>query len=236
MPSTTDTNSQIAQASETSSLFPRPPGVGGEAHNTVYQRMMERVQSEENQVPLVLACVAYSIYKNEKRAWITAWTKQNGQRPTPEQVDYYVSGWNDLSIERTFAAARLEIDNFVEAVVEATKEDLSGEVYQALFRNLSEQITSHSTSSETRTKSIADLIKERTKSHRFVSAIVDVVVSVIANFIWFALTIVILIGVYAQFDFGKFLDRTKGLFSQEQLSQPNEKAKQTNQPGSPSPQ
>jgi hypothetical protein len=178
--------------------------------------MMDRVVSETDPVPLVLACVAYSMYKNEKRAWITDWIKSNGSRPTPEQLDFYVSSWSDLNIERTFAAAKQEIDNFIESVVAATTEDLREEIFQALFRSISDQIDAQSRSSETRAQNLSTLVKERTKVNRIADATVDIAVSVAANFIWFALTIVIIMGIYAQFDFSKLADRTKSLFNQQE--------------------
>lgn len=188
----------------------------GGSYNTVYQRMMERVGSDEGQVPLVLACVAYSIYKNEKRQWITDWTNQNGVRPSDEQIDYYVSTWNDLSIERTFAAAKVEIESFAEAVFESSKEDLSSEVYQALFKSLADKIEGNRAASDDRADNIVRIINEKTKSNWAVSAISDIFVSIIANFIWFVLTIVILVGLYVNFDLGRFVDKAKTLFSQQE--------------------
>ncbi|WP_143074531.1 hypothetical protein [Methylobacterium sp. ap11] len=182
--------------------------------------MMDRVEAENNPVPLVLACVAYSMYKNEKRAWITEGTKNNGVKPTPEQLDFYVSSWSDLNIERTFAAAKQEIDNFIENIIAATTEDLKEEVFQALFRQIADQVDAHSNASVVRAQSLSSLIKTRTKNNWLTAALVDIVVSVTANFIWFALTIVIIMGLYAQFDLNRLADRAKNLFSPQEQSQP----------------
>ncbi len=215
MPSAKDTDSPVEAASETPNLFPTPPGAGSGAHNTVFQRMLDRVEAEKDSGFLVLACVAYYNYKLEKRKWITDWIAQNNDRPLPKDVEYFVSTWNDFRIDGAFAQARQDIENFVETIVDAAKDDLSGEVYQQLFRNLSDQIKDHTRSSETRAQSTANLITQRTKKHPIAAFFNYVMVSVVANFIWFALTIVILVGLYAQFDFAKVIERSKGLFTQQ---------------------
>lgn len=226
MSSAGDTNLPVATDKETPNLFPSPPALGGDGHNTVFQRMMGRVEDDANPAPLVLACLAYYNYKIAKRKWIMDWIARNNQRPSDRDVAYFVSTWDDLNIDRAFAAAQTDVMDFVVGVVEATKDDLSEEVYQSLFRNLSQQISEHTKSSEARAQGISTLVKERTKSNWFLSACADIIVSIIANFIWFALTIVILIGLYAQFDFNKVLDKSRGLFVPQESSLPQEKNRQ----------
>jgi hypothetical protein len=226
MSSAGDTSLPVATDKATPDLFPSPPTLGGEGHNIVFQRMMDRVEDEDNPVPLVLACLAYYNYKIAKRKWIMDWIARNNQRPTDRDVDYFVSTWDDLSIDRAFSAAQADVRNFVVGVVEATKDDLSEEVYQNLFRDLSIQISDHTKSSETRATNILSLVRERTRSNWFLSACADITISIIANFIWFVLTVVILIGLSAQFDFGRIIDKGKMIFNNQDVPTSNDKPKQ----------
>ena len=182
--------------------------------------MLNRVEDQDNPVPLVLACVAYYNYKLEKREWIANWTEQNGDKPLPKDVDYFVSTWTDLSIDRAFASARQDIENFAEAVVESAKEDLRGEVYQTLFRGLSDQIKNHSSSSKERVDSLSNLITERTKSHWLRAVLIDIVVSLFGNIIWLFITIAIVVGAYVQFDLGKIAEKAKNLLPQQEQTEP----------------
>lgn len=50
------------------------PGIISGEYNTVFERIMGRMAGE-NPIAPVVACVAYSLYKQEKRDWIVQRTQ-----------------------------------------------------------------------------------------------------------------------------------------------------------------
>ncbi len=69
---------------------------GGEEHNPIFDALVTR-EGE------IAGLVAYSIYKQNKRAWLLAFTKATGRPPTEEESRAYIIG---ESTERRIATYR----------------------------------------------------------------------------------------------------------------------------------
>jgi hypothetical protein len=154
--------------------------------------MLARVEDEDNPVPLVLACVAYALYKNEKRDWIKQQTEINGIRPTQPAIDFYVSTWSDIRIESNFTAANDVISQFVQTTVDTVKGDISDQVYQSRFRELIDLLQSQDRSNDGRYQSLTQHITSKTRTNWWTA----IGQNIVGSLIYLAITVLVVAGVF----------------------------------------
>lgn len=193
------------------------PGIVSEEYNTVFERIMGRMAGE-NPIAPVVACVAYSLYKQEKRDWIVQRTQQLGRRPRQDEIDSYVSGWTDLRIDSIISQARGEIGSFAKIVLDNSKEEINDQIYKAQFQSLHDLIEATNRDRASKHGEIRSHISERTKSSWGLS----VGQNLLANFLWTSLIIVVLLSLNVNFDFSNFGSRIKGFLNPpaDPVSQP----------------
>lgn len=169
---------------------------------------MNRTTGDHSVAPVV-ACVAYSLYKTEKRDWIVQRRSALGRRPRPDEIDGYVTGITDLRIESLFTQARELIDSFATDVLESSKAEINDEIYRRQFESIHDQLNS--------ANGAADRIHENTKSHITSRTKptwgTSLSQNLVANFIWTALVVLVLISLNLGFDFNNFANRVKAFFN-----------------------
>lgn len=186
----------------------RLPGIISDKYNTVFERIMSRL-SGENSVHPVVACVAYGLYKQEKREWIMQRQADLGRRPRADEIDAYVSGCTDLRIESFFTQARDLIRDHAANILESSKEEMRDEVYRRQFQGLHDNINGG-----------LDLIKSNhddVKSHISAKTApawgTSLSQNLVANFIWTFVVVTLLVSLNLGFDFNNFSSRVKAFFS-----------------------
>ncbi|WP_144439937.1 hypothetical protein [Methylobacterium sp. AMS5] len=193
------------------------PGIISGEYNTVFERIMGRMAGE-NPIAPVVACVAYSLYKQEKRDWIVQRTQQLGRRPRQEEIDSYVSGWTDLRIDSVISQARGEIGSFAKIVLDSSKDEINDQIYKAQFQSLHDLIEATNRDRASKHGDIKSHVSERTK----VSWGLSVGQNLIANFLWTAVVIIVLLSLNVNFDFSNFSGRVRGFLNPpaDPISQP----------------
>jgi hypothetical protein len=193
------------------------PGIVSEEYNTVFERIMGRMAGE-NPIAPVVACVAYSLYKQEKRDWIVQRTQQLGRRPRQDEIGSYVSGWTDLRIDSIVSQARGEIGSFAKIVLDGSKEEINDQIYKAQFQSLHDLIEATNRDRASKHGEIRSHISERTKSSWGLS----VGQNLLANFLWTSIIIVVLLSLNVNSDFSNFGSRIKGFLNPpaDPVSQP----------------
>ena len=169
---------------------------------------MGRLKGDAPIAPVV-ACVAYSLYKQEKRDWIVQRAAQLGRRPRPDEVDHYVSGWTDLRLESVIAQARSEIGDFAKIFLDASKEEINDQIYRGQFQSLHDIIKSSSERVDARYDDIKSHVSNRTAPTWGIS----IGQNLVANFVWTTIVVVLLVSLNLGFDFSNFGGRVKGFFS-----------------------
>ncbi len=202
-----DQRSQFDQSrSDTSGVM--LSSIGSDSYNTVYQRIMDRMAGE-NGIPLVVACVAYSLYKHEKRAWIVEQQTFLGAKPSADKVDAYVSSWTNLRIESIVIQARALIQDFASHVIDSSKFEINDQIYRSQFQGLHDLIGSRDTMAVSRHESIMDHVRTRTRT-RWWPGIWQ---SLLANLFWTFVVVMFLVSLNLGFDFNKFPNRVRAFFN-----------------------
>lgn len=184
------------------------PGILNDDYNTVFERMMARTIGDNGVAPVV-ACVAYSLYKTEKREWIVQRRASLGRRPRPDEIESYVSGVTDLRIESLFTQARELINSFATHLLESSKSEINDEIYRRQFEALHDQLNSAGRAAETMHDNVVTHISSKTKP-AWGAALGQ---NLVANFIWTAIVVLILISLNLGFDFNNFANRVKAFFN-----------------------
>ncbi|GEL39946.1 hypothetical protein MEX01_05370 [Methylorubrum extorquens] len=193
------------------------PGIISGEYNTVFERIMGRMAGE-NPIAPVVACVAYSLYKQEKRDWIVQRTQQLGRRPRQEEIDSYVSGWTDLRIDSVISQARGEIGSFAKIVLDSSKDEINDQIYKAQFQSLHDLIEATNRDRASKHGEIKSHVSERTKTSWGLS----IGQNLLANFLWTAIVIIVILSLNVNFDFSNFSSRVRGFLNPpaDSISQP----------------
>ncbi|MHC2088675.1 hypothetical protein [Methylobacterium sp. CM6244] len=184
------------------------PGIISDEYNTVFERIMARTIGENGVAPVV-ACVAYSLYKTEKRDWIVQRRQLLGRRARPDEIEHYVSGVTELRIESLFTQARELINSFASDVLESSKTEINDEIYRRQFGAIHDQLSSSVRVSETMHESLKEHITSKTKP----AWGTGLGQNLVANFIWTAIVVIVLISLNLGFDFNNFSNRIKAFFN-----------------------
>lgn len=184
------------------------PGIFQDKYNTVYERIMQKTGGD-NGVPVVVACVAYSLYKEEKRQWIVQRQQELGRRPRKEEIDGYVTGCTDLRINSLLTQARDIIGAFARDLLESSKEELRDEIYRRQFEGLHDQLRGASDLMRTNTDSLVSHITDKTKPAWWTS----IGQNLVANFFWTVIVVFILVSLNLGFDFNNFGKRINAFFN-----------------------
>lgn len=184
------------------------PGIISDEYNTVFERIMGRMAGE-NPIAPVVACVAYSLYKQEKRDWIVQRTQQLGRRPRQEEIDSYVSGWTDLRIDSVISQARGEIGSFAKIVLDGSKEEINDQIYKAQFQSLHDLIEATNRDRASKHAEMRSHVSERTKTSWGLS----VGQNLLANFVWTSIVVIVILSLNVNFDFNNFGSRIKGFLN-----------------------
>ena len=110
---------------------------------------MARSEGEAG-APIVVACVAYAIYKNEKRDWIVRRCAQLNRRPSDEEIQYYVSTITAFRINRLLIQAREFINIFARDVLDKSKEDIADQIYKSQFQSIHDMLRAIDETSDAR--------------------------------------------------------------------------------------
>ncbi|RJF86783.1 hypothetical protein D3874_06925 [Oleomonas cavernae] len=71
--------------------------------------------------------VAYALYKQNKRAWITDRLERNSLYPSPQQVDEHVQSYTDMQISMFRDRARETLFQFADRLLEQNTESIKQE-------------------------------------------------------------------------------------------------------------
>jgi hypothetical protein len=163
----------------------------------------------ENAVPVVVACVAYSLYKEEKRAWIVERQIEFGRKVRSEEVAAYVTTCNDLRVESWFTQAREVIADFSDSLFSSVKDDLNDQIYRQQFESLHDLAQSNTGAITSQIASLTTHVSSRTRP----SWIAGTTQGMLANFFWTMILIVLLVSVNVGFDYSNFKGRVKAFLN-----------------------
>lgn len=177
-------------------------------YNTVFERILHRMDGE-NGIPLVVACVAYSLYKNEKREWIVSHQLTSGDKPTQAELDFYVSGITNLRLDSIIVQAQAIIREFGAAVVESARFEINDQIYRSQFQSLHDTLGSQQDVRDERHTAVLGHVTNRTRM-RWMPGIWQ---ALAANFIWTFIVVVFLVSLNFGFDFNNFPGRIRAFFN-----------------------
>lgn len=84
-------------------------------HNRVFDHLVE---GEDD----VIGLITYSLYKQDKRDWLSAWRRQHGREPTADELDAFVSAQMTFAQrDRYRTAARQVLDAYASVAVDLEK-------------------------------------------------------------------------------------------------------------------
>lgn len=190
----------LAQQDQAQTLALPPPSA--DDYNNIFHRLMSRCNPDSDPNGHILSCVAYALYKQEKRAWIIG-EKSKGRTIDDSVLKMYAPTWTDERIDSLFSHANVKIERFAERVFEQIKDQLIDDIYRGQFRAIDDRVESLEAIITAAKDEVMTKVQSDTKT-RWITPISQ---GVIGNFFWTIIIIVVLASVYIGFDLSNFRER-----------------------------